>query len=72
MLYAMKKIGIAILIIGLIGLIYFGYEAMQASETYEVLGTDVAVSSANWNPVIYSGIVTVVGIILAIIGKGKK
>ena len=65
----MRKIGIAILIIGLIGLIYFGYQAMQASETYEVLGAEVAVSNANWNPVIYSGIVTVVGIVLAIVGK---
>lgn len=67
----MKKIGIALLIIGLIGLVYFGYEAIQASESFDILGVDVAVSNANWNPVIYSGIVTVVGIILAIIGKRK-
>lgn len=67
----MKKIGIALLIIGLIGLVYFGYEAIQASESFDILGVDVAVSNANWNPVIYSGIVTVVGIILTIIGKRK-
>ena len=68
----MRKIGIALLFIGLIGLIYFGYEAMQASESFEVLGTKVAVSNADWNPVIYSGIVTLAGIILAIVGKGKR
>ncbi|MDD4756784.1 MAG: transglycosylase [Prolixibacteraceae bacterium] len=67
----MKKIGIALLIIGLIGLVYFGYEAIQASESFDILGVDVAVSNANWNPVIYSGIVTVVGIILVICKVNK-
>jgi hypothetical protein len=65
----MKKVGIGLLIVGLIGLIYFGYEAMQASESFNVLGVDVAVSEANWTPVIFSGIVLVAGIILAIVGK---
>ena len=65
----MKKIGYALLIIGLIGLVYFGYEALQASEGFNVLGVDVAVSEANWNPVIYSGIVFVLGGILALVGK---
>jgi hypothetical protein len=65
----MKKLGIIILVLGLAGLIYFGYEALQASESFNVLGVDVAVSSADWNPVIYSGIVTVAGILLAIVGK---
>jgi hypothetical protein len=67
----MRKIGIALLILGLIGLVYFGYEAIQASESFEVLGAEVAVSNANWNPVIYSGIVTIVGIVLALTGKKK-
>jgi len=67
----MKKLGIIILVIGLAGLIYFGYEALQASESFNVMGVDVAVSSADWNPVIYSGIVTVAGIVLAIVGKKK-
>ncbi|MFO8001537.1 MAG: transglycosylase [Marinilabilia sp.] len=65
----MKKIGYALLIIGLIGLIYFGYDAMQASESFSFLGVDVAVSEANWTPVIFSGIVAVVGLILALVGK---
>jgi len=67
----MKKLGIIILVIGLAGLIYFGYEALHASESFNVMGVDVAVSSADWNPVIYSGIVTVAGIVLAIVGKKK-
>lgn len=67
----MRKIGPGLLIVGLIGLIYFGYEAMQASENFSVLGVDVAVSSANWTPVIFSGIVVVVGIILTLTRKKK-
>jgi len=65
----MKKVGYALLIIGLIGLIYFGYDALQASESFNVLGAEVAVSKANWTPVIFSGIVAVLGIILALVGK---
>lgn len=65
----MKKFGYVLLILGLIGLVYFGYEALQASESFSFLGVDVAVSEANWTPVIYSGIVFVVGIILAVVGK---
>jgi len=65
----MKKVGIGLLVVGLIGVIYFGYEAMQASESFNVLGVDVAVSEANWTPVIFSGVVLVIGIILAIVGK---
>jgi hypothetical protein len=65
----MRKIGLALIILGVIGLIYFGFEAVQQSETFNVLGLDVAVSEANWNPVIYSGIVTVVGIILMLVGR---
>jgi len=65
----MKKVGIGLLVVGLIGVLYFGYEAMQASESFNVLGVDVAVSEANWTPVIFSGVVLVIGIILAIVGK---
>jgi hypothetical protein len=67
----MRKIGLGLLIVGLIGLVYFGYEAMQASENFSVLGVDVAVSNADWTPVIFSGIVAVVGIVLALAGKKK-
>ncbi|MFW6268141.1 MAG: transglycosylase [Marinilabiliaceae bacterium] len=67
----MKKIGYALLIIGLVGLAYFGYEALQASESFNFLGVDVAVSEANWTPVILSGIVAVLGIILSLVGKKR-
>ena len=67
----MRIIGIILLIIGLVGLFLFGYQAMQDSESFSVLGVDVAVSSANWTPVIFSGIVAIVGIILTLAGRGR-
>ncbi len=68
----MKKVGILLLIIGIIGLAYFGYEAMQESESFEVLGAEVAVSTANWTPVIISGIIALIGLILAVAKKSSN
>lgn len=70
-LTVMRNIGLLIVLVGLIGLIFFGYQAMQDSESFSVLGIDVAVSSANWTPVIISGVVFVAGLILAAMGKKK-
>ncbi len=67
----MRIVGIVLLIIGLIGLIVFGYQAMQDSESFNLLGMEVAVSSANWTPVIFSAILAVIGIILALAGKKR-
>ncbi len=61
----MKIVGIVLLVLGIIGLAIFGIQALNDSESFNVLGVDVAVSKANWTPVIVSGIVLVVGIILA-------
>ena len=65
----MKTIGIVLLIIGAVGTIVFGIQAMQDSESFSVLGMDVAVSSANWTPVIVSVVLLVVGIVMAMAGK---
>ena len=63
-LYIMKIVGLVLLILGLIGVVYFGIQAIDQSESFNVFGTDVAVSSANWTPLIVSGIVLIIGIIL--------
>ena len=70
-LYAMKKLGIVLLVVGAIGLLYFGYEAIQSSESFEVLGVDVAVSQANWTPVIISVVVALAGLIMSLSAKKK-
>lgn len=49
---------------GLIGVIYFGYQYLQDSESFEVLGADVAVSSGDWVPVLISLIVLIVGVVI--------
>ncbi len=67
----MRIVGIILLIVGLIGLIVFGYQAMQESESFSLLGMDIAVSSANWTPVIFSGILAVIGLILTLAARRR-
>ncbi|SHN30589.1 hypothetical protein SAMN04488057_11856 [Cyclobacterium lianum] len=66
----MKTAGIILLILGVIGTIVFGLQAMQDSESFSLLGLDIAVSSANWTPVIISVILLVIGLVLS--SRGKK
>ncbi len=65
----MKIAGTVLSILGIIGAIYFGIQAAKESESFSVLGAEVAVSTANWTPVIISGVVLVIGIILLIIPR---
>ncbi|MCG6188349.1 transglycosylase [Maribellus maritimus] len=67
----MKAFGTILTVLGLIGTILFGIQAVNNSETFSLLGIDVAVSEANWTPVIVSGVVTVIGILILLIRKGK-
>lgn len=60
----MKTAGIILLVLGLIGVVVFGIQAINDSESLNLLGVDIAVSSANWAPLIISGIVLVVGIFM--------
>lgn len=65
----MKVLGNLLLILGAIGCIIFGIQAAQDSESFSVLGMDVAVSSADWTPLIVSGVVLVIGIIILAVRK---
>ena len=60
-----KTIGSIMAVLGLIGTIYFGIQASQDSKSFDVLGVDVAVSSADWTPLIVSAVVLVIGAVLA-------
>jgi len=60
----MKAAGIVLLVIGLIGTIFYGLQAMEKSDSFSLFGLDIAVSSANWTPVIISGVIAIVGAIL--------
>jgi hypothetical protein len=65
----MKVAGIVLFILGFAGVIVFGLQALKNSDTFSLLGVDVAVSSANWTPVIVSGVVMITGFILWVAKK---
>jgi len=60
-----KTIGYLLSIAGLIGVIIFTYQYMQDSESFSVLGADVAISTGDWVPIVISGLVMVVGIVMS-------
>jgi len=65
----MKFISAVLIILGIIGVIVFGIQAINQSESFSLLGMDIAVSKADWTPLISSAVVLVVGVILRLIGK---
>lgn len=65
----MRIVGIILLVLGIIGCIIFGIQAAGDSESFSIFGADIAVSSANWTPLIVSAIVLVVGIFMSRSGK---
>ncbi|QGY47661.1 transglycosylase [Maribellus comscasis] len=67
----MKTLGILLFIIGVVGTILFGIQAANNSETFSFLGLDIAISDANWTPVIVSAVLAVIGVVVLLI-KPKK
>jgi hypothetical protein len=59
-----NTIGSVLTIGGLIGLIYTGINYINESESFGFLGADVVVSRGDPIPIIVSGIVMVIGIVL--------
>lgn len=68
----MKAAGIILIIGGIAATLAFGLKALENSESFQILGMEVAVSTANWLPVFVSIAIIVVGIILTQVGKKKK
>lgn len=63
-----KTLGYILTVGGLVGVIFFTYEYMQDSESFSVLGADVAVSNGDWIPIVISGLVMLVGVVMS---RGK-
>ena len=61
----MKIAGIILLVVGIIGVIIFGIQAFNDSETFSLFGADIAVSKANWTPLIISAVILVAGAFMA-------
>lgn len=68
----MKNAGIVLLILGVIGSLVFGIQAIRDSETFNFLGMDIAVSTANWTPVIISVILLIIGLFMFVSGSRKS
>lgn len=49
---------------GVIGVIIFGIQYMDESESFSVFGADVAVSTGDWIPILISAIVALVGFLM--------
>ena len=64
-----KTIGIILTIIGLIGTIITGIQAADQSESFNFLGLDIAVSSANWTPLIISAAILIIGLVITFSGR---
>ncbi len=60
----MKTAGTILLLIGIVGLILFGMEAINNSDSFKAFGLNVAVTKANWTPVLISGVVAIAGFFL--------
>ena len=65
----MKIVSAVLIILGLIGVIVFGIQAINQSESFNLFGMDVAVSKADWTPLISSAVVLVAGVALRLFGK---
>lgn len=67
----MRIVGITLITIGIIGMVVFGVQAMNDTESFNFLGLNVAVSKANWTPVIVSFAITAIGFLAILFGKKK-
>ena len=68
----MRIAGIILLVIGLIGTLVYGVQAIQDSEHVSFLGIDITVSAANWTPVIISAAILVIGVVIMAAARGKR
>ena len=69
-LYVMqRRVGIILSIFGLIGTVIAGIKAIQDSDSFSIFGLDIAVSSANWTPLIMSVAVLIVGLAMMLSPK---
>lgn len=67
----MRIAGITLITIGIIGMIVFGVQAMNDTDSFHFLGLNIAVSKADWTPVIISFGIAALGVIVSLFGKRK-
>ncbi len=65
----MRIVGIILLVLGIVGVLVFGIQAINDSESFSILGVDVAVSKADWTPLIISAVILIIGAVMSRTGK---
>jgi hypothetical protein len=60
-----KTIGGILTAGGLIGIIFYGYQYFEDSESFEAFGADVAISTGDYTPIIISGVIMIAGIVVS-------
>lgn len=59
-----KTLGSILSIGGLIGVIIFGYQYLQDSESFSLFGADIAVSTGDYVPILISLLVLIAGVVI--------
>ena len=59
-----QTLGSILSIAGLIGIIFFGYQYLDDSESFSLFGADIAVSTGDVVPIVISLIVLIVGVFI--------
>lgn len=59
-----QTLGSILSVAGLIGIIYFGYQYLADSESFQLFGADIAVSTGDYVPILISVVVLVVGLFI--------
>lgn len=49
---------------GLIGVLFFGYQYMVDSESFELFGADVVVSTGDYVPILISLVILIAGVVI--------
>ena len=60
----MKTLGIIIVLLGIVGTIVFGIQAMNRSQSLNIFGNEIVISSISWLPITVSIILLIGGILL--------
>lgn len=59
------KIGTVLIVGGVLGAVYYGFQYYEESESFEAFGADVAISTGDYTPIIISLAVMIVGIAIS-------
>ncbi len=59
-----QALGSILSIAGLIGIIFFGYQYLDDSESFSLFGADITVSTGDFVPILISLIVLIAGVLI--------